>query len=178
MNPQIVHPEGNPGESYLIDMHSVVTGTMPNGKRSQIALHAVAIKHLRAGEIVVIDGCVYPRPCQLAAWDEMTVRDPLWRGIYPDAAAAILSMSHGMKTSVEPGKDFKAAEHTAGWNQWAFLIAWGWSLWQDKHRKGEAWPMERRWREMQAVGFTGGFPAFRQICSRLKLSVTKSRPNL
>lgn len=184
MRPAIVHPPGNECEAYLIDLHSTVFSPsvqghdLPPGKLAQIALKAVAIKHLKAGEIATMDGHVYPRPCQLVAMAEFVVRDPLWRGIYPDAARAILGIDHGVETAVSPGGKFKAGINAAGWNQWPFLIAWGWSLWQSKQRAGEDWPLDRRWEEMKAVGYTGGFAAFRQACSRMKLSVTRSGPNL
>jgi hypothetical protein len=178
MNPVIVHPQGNPSRAYLIDKHAVVTGTMPNGKQGRICLCAIDIRHLRAGEMAAIDGHIYPRPCQLAAWEGFTEHGPLWRGIYPDACRALLTLSHGMKTEVTPGRDFVAGRDAAGWNQWHFLTAWGWSLWQQLQREGGEWPLERRWQELTAKGYPATFGAFRQVCSRLNLLVTESRPNL
>jgi hypothetical protein len=178
MNAHIVHPEGNESQAYLIDAHSVVLAPFKKGKLSQVAMKAIDIRGLRAGEIQEIDGKIYPRPCQLVAQSEFTVRDILWRGIYPDAAAALLSQPHGMKTEVSPGKALKLASPAAGYDQWKFLIAWGWSLWQQKQRAGEDWPMERRWEEMRNIGYPGELKAFRQLCRRLKLYATKSAPNM
>lgn len=179
MNPAIVYPDGNPGEAVLVDLHSIVNGTH-DGKPTQFALKAIIIKHLRAGEILETGGAIYPKPCQLGSFAKWRVADPRSRGIYPDASAALLKMPLGYKTSVEPGEDFKAARVAGGFNQWYFLTAWGWSLWQELHRisGNKDWPLERRWQEMKKLGFEGEFSTFRQICSRLKLSVTKSGPNM
>jgi len=180
VRPIIVHPDGNPDQSFLVDRASVV-GVANNGynnKLSAVALHAIDIVNLRAGQFAGIDGYTYPRRCQLVAYGEMTVRDPLWRGIFPDAAAALLTMPLGFKTEVSPGRVLKYCRHAAGFKKWPFFIAWGWSYWQDLLRKGEDWPLERRWRAMIILGYPDSFAAFRQICSRLKLSVTKSGPNL
>jgi hypothetical protein len=176
MNPIIVHPERNESQAYLIDTHSVVLAPFKKGKLSNVALKAIDMRGLRAGEIQEIDGEIYPRPCQLVTHAEFTVRNILWRGIYPDAAAALLSQPHGMKTAITPGKALKLASPAAGWDQWKFLISWGWSLWQQKQRDGEDWPMERRWQEMKNVGYPGGLKAFSQLCLRLKLYATKSAP--
>ena len=106
MSPAIVYPDGNPGEAVLVDLHSVVNGTH-DGKPTQFALKAIMIKHLRAGEILEIDGAIYPKPCQLGAFEKWKVADPMSRGIYPAAAAALLKMPLGYKTAVAPGEDFK-----------------------------------------------------------------------
>lgn len=178
MNPQIVHPEGNPNESWLIDLHSVVTTPTETGELGKVALRAIDIINLRAGQFDVIDGRRYPSPCQLFAWERMTSHDPLWRGIFPDAAVALLTMPHGMKTSVEPGKPLALGPTATGLNEWSFRIAWCWSRWQDLYRKSgnKDWQLETRWQSMKELGYPDTFAAFRQICSRLKLSVTKSAP--
>lgn len=186
MKPAIFHPPGKPGEAVLIDLHSVVYTrdvqghALPPGKAASIALRGVAMKHLRAGEFAPIDGEIYPMPCQVAALTGWQEKQLLWRGIYPDAARALLSMPLGFECRVSPGEDFRMGKDSAGFNKWNFATAWGWSLWQELHRQSgnRDWPLERRWQELKAIGFTGGFPAFRQICSRLKLSVTESGPNL
>jgi hypothetical protein len=184
MKPVIVHPQGDPGNACLIDLHaSVYTKSvqginLPPGKVAQASLKAVAIKHLRAGEIATLGGITYPSPCHVVATSVWAINNPMSRGIYPDAAEALLTMNHGLKAAVAPMGDFTMAEDAAGFNQWHFLIAWGWSLWQAKHLADGKWPLERRWREMKAVGYPGKEGAFRQVCSRLKLSVTDSRPIL
>jgi hypothetical protein len=178
MNPQIVHHIGKPEQAYLVDLHSVVGAPAPNDKIGQVALIAIDIAYLHAGQICKIENHTYPKPCQLFAWKEMTVRNPLWRGIYPDAASAILTIPHGMETSVRPGKPLELGREAAGWNVWQFYIAWTWSNWQEMHRRGDKWTLERRWKCMQHFGYKGGFASFRQICSRMKLSVTKSAPNM
>lgn len=184
MKPMVAHPSGNPGDAFLVDLHATaftprIQGSeIKPGKVAQVALVAVAIKHLRAGQLHVIDGRQYPRPCQVVATDEWTTNAPMARGIYPDAARALLSIDHGFKTSVAPGAEFKAGTPAAGFNQWDFLTAWGWSRWQASHLAGDKWTLERRWEALRAIGFPGTAGAFRQICSRLGLSVTRSRPIL
>jgi hypothetical protein len=178
MNAVIVHPEGNPARSYLIDKHALVHAPAPNGKPAHVGLVAIDIRHLKAGELVAIDGHIYPRPCQLVGWEKFTEHDPLWRGIYPDACRALLDAGRVFKTAVEPGRKVTLGQTGPGWNQWQFLTAWAWSLWQARQRAGEEWPLDRRWRELAAVGYPDTFAAFRQVCSRLKLSVTKSAPNM
>lgn len=180
MYPAIVHPPGQPENAYLVDLHSVANAEGPAGKPAQLALHAVNIGSLRAGEITIDPdtGHVRPAPCILASWEAFEVKDPLWRGIYPDAAEAMLRMPLGLKTDIAPGKDFKMDRPAKGFDKWKFLTAWAWSLWQAKERAGESWPLERRWQEMKIIGYAGGFGTFRQLCSRLGLSVTKSGPYL
>lgn len=143
-----------------------------------IALKAVAVKHLRAGELATIGTQIYPRPCQAVATSIWVVNNPMTRGIYPDAAVALLEMNHGLNMTVTPRTNFKLAEESPGFKEWHFLIAWCWSLWQAKHRSGDKWSLERRWEAMTAAGYPDSFGAFRTVCSRLKLSVSKSRPIL
>ncbi|MGJ8642180.1 MAG: hypothetical protein ACSHX9_02130 [Luteolibacter sp.] len=185
MNPKLIHPTGNEANCYLVDFHSVAKSRKYHGrsklkiKEGEVAtvfLKAIDIRNLRAGEMNSDEGKIYPRPCQLIATDKWKINSPMWRGIYPDAAEALLDMSHGMDTSVSPGKNFELCKDAAGWNEWHFLTAWGWSLWQAKHRSGDKWPLARRWEAMKGAGYPDTEGAFRQICSRLKLSVTKSRP--
>jgi hypothetical protein len=183
MKPAIVHPRNNKAEAFLIDLHAIVKVepcAEANGNASQLALKAVALKNLHAGEIKMFGDEIHPRPIQLAGWQKMTKQTPMFRGIFPDAAAALLAMPHGYKTEVAPGGDFTVARPAAGWNQWHFVIAWSWSAWQGPHRlaNGEKWPLERRWEALKAIGYPDGFSAFRMACSRLGLSVTKSRPNM
>lgn len=180
MNPVIVHPKGVPGDAYLIDLDSVIQSTDPRstapGNRCQIALRAIAIRHLRAGSLERIDGRVYPCPTQLRSWEDMPTNSPMSRGIFPDAAEALLSMPllgaeiDFMKSHVE------LATAPAGWDQWRFMIAWGWSEWQALHRQGDRWTLKRRWEAMKAVGYPYKEDAFRGVCADLKLSVTKSVP--
>jgi hypothetical protein len=179
MKPAIVHPHGNKAEAFLIDLHAVANVepcAEANGNASQLALKAVALKDLQAGQFKMFGDEIYPRPVQLAAWKEMTIQTPMFRGIFPDAAAALLAMPHGLKMEIAPGGDFTAGKPAAGWNQWHFVIAWSWSDWQSRHRGIEKWPLERRWEALKVIGYPDSFSAFRVACSRLKLSVTKSQP--
>jgi hypothetical protein len=179
MKPVIVHPRGNKAEVFLIDLHAVANVEAcaeMNGNASQLALKAISLKNLQAGEFRMFGDQIFPRPVQLAAWQKMTIQNPLSRGILPDAAAALLAMPHGMKIEVSPGGSFAPCKNAAGWNQWHFVIAWSWSNWQSRHRRGEKWSLERRWESLKVIGYPDGLSAFKMACSRLKLSVTKSRP--
>jgi hypothetical protein len=179
MKPAIVHPHGNKAEAFLIDLHAVANVEAcaeANGNASQLALKCVCLKNLHAGEIKMFGDEIYPRPGQLAAWQKMTIQTPMFRGIFPDAAAALLTMPHGWKMEVSPGGNFTAGKPLAGWNQWHFVIAWSWSSWQGRHIGAEKWPLERRWESLKLIGYPDSFSAFRVACSRLKLSVTKSHP--
>lgn len=180
MNPVIVYPQGSPARAYLIDKAAVVMGTMPNGKLGQICLNAIDIRHLQAGQFSNIEGRQFPTFCQYAAYGAHTELDPLARGIWPDAAKAILSLENGLRTSpLWPRKDCelgRPAEPEP--DPWPLAIAWAWSAWQNQHRRGEKWPMKRRFDEIKIHGYPASFGAFRQVCSRLNLLVTESRPHL
>lgn len=178
-----MHPKENPDEAFLIDLHAtayskkVQNVALPKGKAAQIALKAISIKHLRAGEVFIVEDITYPTPCQVVATSSWTVNLPMSRGIYPDAAEALLAMNHGLENRVAPGEDFKGGQYAPGFNPWQLLIAWGWSLWQAKHLAGDKWPLERRWQAMKNIGYPDKAGSFRQVCSRMNLSVTKSRPH-
>lgn len=180
MKPVIVHPEGVPEDAYLIDLHSVMLHDHPKaaekGMLGQIALKAIAIKHLRAGQLERIDGRIYPCPTQLKAWAAMPTKPPMWRGIFPDAASALLSMPL-LDFEMNAKRQVKLAIASAHWDEWRFLTAWGWSEWQALHRQGDKWTLERRWEALRVIGYPHGAAAFRRMCSDLKLSVTKSSPN-
>jgi hypothetical protein len=185
MIPAIVHPQGKPGEAFLIDLHATAFVKRPQGVKlppgmiAGFALKAVRIKHLRAGEMANIEGTSYPAPCQVIATSAWVVNDPMSRGIYPDAAIALLTINHGIENAVAPLGDFKMGKEAPGFNKWHFAIAWAWSAWQTKHRQGDKWTLERRWLEMKnALQYPDSFSSFKVICSRLNLSVTKSRPSL
>ena len=159
MKPVIAHPPDKPEMACLIDLHSTaytyangiegVKLSLLPGKVGHLALKAVAIHRLRAGEFANIDGTEYPAPCQAVATSVWQVKDPMHRGIYPDAAVALLTMNHGLKNAISPGKEFHLSKDAPGFNKWHFAIAWTWSAWQAKHRQGDLWTLERRWRELQ-----------------------------
>lgn len=185
MKPALVHPPGKPELACLIDLHAtayaehVEGATLPPGKLAHVALKAVAIRHLRPGEFANLDGTEYPCPAQVAATSAWTAKSPMHRGIFPDAAAALLAMNHGLGNSIAPGEPFQLANETAGFHRWSFALAWAWSAWQAKHRQGDLWPLKRRWENFRDIlDYPDSEGAFRQLCSRLGLSVTKSRPIL
>ena len=190
MKPAIVHPEGNPSQAYLVDLHSVVHGD--KGEHHRAYLRAVEIRHLRAGELLAIDGEIFPKPCQLEQLEKMVLLEPGARGIHPDAAAALLSMPLGHKVAIILGKPVElGAPKPQGWDQWKFIIAWCWSLWQDDRARGprdaggwSAWDNpkaekhdshELRWQVMKSMGYPHDCGAFRQTCKRLNLFVTESK---
>jgi hypothetical protein len=178
MNPAIVHPKGKPACSFLIDLQCTMHANEKGAKRSShLALRAIDIRHLRAGEVEMIDGKIYPRPCQLVAAHEFEMKDPMWRGIFPDAAAALLSVPMlGIDLDI-PRNSLNLAVPSSGWDQWPFLAAWGWSEWQTQHRQGERWTFRRRWEALRMLGYPHSEGAFRKMCAGLKLSVTGSAPN-
>jgi hypothetical protein len=181
MKPVIVHPQNVPERACLIDLDSVISSTDPRstakGKRCHIALRAIDIRHLRAGSLEEIDGRIFPCPTQHVAWERMVVNNPMSRGIFPDAADALLSMPL-LRPDLDIVKSHaKLGNAPVGWDQWRFLVAWGWSEWQTLHIHGEKWTLERRWEALRLVGYPHTQAAFRKMCAELGLSVTKSRPN-
>jgi hypothetical protein len=190
MRPAIVHPEGNTSQAYLVDLHAVVHGD--KAKHHCAYLRAIEIRHLRAGELLAIDGEIFPKPCQLEQYQQMARIEPQARGIHADAAAALLSMPLGHKMEITLGKPVElGAPKPQGWDQWKFIIAWCWSLWQDERARGprdaNGWSvwgdtkaakhdsLELRWQVMKRMGYPNDLPAFRQACARMNLFVTESK---
>lgn len=177
MRPVILEPLTNAKEGYLVDLDCVIYGKEDNSNKiNRIFLRAVKILNLKAGELRKVKGEFFPMPCQLVQSGPMKRLDTLSRQIYPDAAEALLSMPLGFKpytvgTAFHPGKT------KAGFNQWSFLIAWRWSVWQANDRSGNKTTLECRWKEMQALGYPHGCPAFRKACAGMGLFVTTSSPN-
>ncbi len=175
MRPAIVHLKDQSENAFLVDLHSTVRYSLGKGKSGELALRAIAIKHLRAGEIILMDDgeMLFPRPTQHESGDgKYIVQPPMFRGFHDDAAIALLSMPLGYKTAAAPGEDFLVTG-AKGFNPWNFLIAWTWSRWQTNAIHGEKWTLERRWQDIKRVGFPGSEDSFRKICSRLKLFVTE-----
>jgi hypothetical protein len=175
MNPKIVFPEGYKDKAYLVDLNSVIRQPTSDGKIQHVPLLAIYIGHLKAGEIEKIDDYYHPKICVPYLDSLENNRSPLFRGIYPDAAKAMLSISSPIKTSIIQAKKLEI-DGTSKNNEWHLFIAWCWSRWQEKHRGGDRWTLERRWEDMRSRGYKGEFACFRQLCSRMKLSVTKSGP--
>lgn len=175
MNPKIVFPEGHKDKAYLIDLNSVIRSSISDGKIQYVPLLAIYIAHLKAGEIEKIDNYYHPIMCVPILDSLENIRSPLFRGIYPDAAKAMLSISPGIKTSVIQARTLKI-DGTSKSNEWPLFVAWCWSSWQAKHRGGDRWTLERRWEDIRSRGYKGEFACFRQLCSRMKLSVTESSP--
>jgi hypothetical protein len=192
--PVILEAIGNPAAAWLVDFHSVTWGANgPGNKPCRVFLKAIEIRHLRAGQIEAVDGVMrFPWPCQLIQSKEMKQCDPGTRGIHPDAAAALLSMPLGHQTTITLGKTLVVGKgKPQGWDQWKFIIAWCWSLWQDERARGprdangwSVWDetkpgkhdsLELRWQVMKRMGYPLDCAAFRQACKRMNLFVTESK---
>ncbi|MEI6674050.1 MAG: hypothetical protein WCO57_02610 [Verrucomicrobiota bacterium] len=187
MKPIIIHPKGQPELSFLIDADSVPnTPVQYKGeiRPCRLALRAIDIRHLFPGKIQIIDDIPYPRPTQVLEIEPWEVKPIAWRRIYTDAATAMLSMP-AFDCDIKTAKNGYAVDlvkDCKGWDEWRFLTAWVWSLWQDKHSARFSDPKNKRpakyrWETLRKMGYPYDYAAFRGLCADLKLFVTKSRPN-
>jgi hypothetical protein len=193
MNPIIVYPKGNPSEAHLIDADSVIIGKDRMGH----CLAAVSLWDFKEGQVVILDdgaGLAFPKPCHLreykkSAWAMGAIRPgkqrpepftPAHRGIFPDAAAAMLRLAAAaMPSEIRRGKVTVFGEADEDWCPWKFLAAWRWSLWQDTYlssgkKKGA---IRDRHKDMVEMGYPGTEGAFKMMLIRMGLRLHRSRKN-
>lgn len=175
----IIHPKGTPDNAFLIDRGSIVHSEY-EGKPTRCTLAAVYIGSSKPGGIKLKDRTSFkidsPDPRTLHFWGNWERKPVQWRGIYPDAADALLRISRNSLVVNSDGTG--TLGKMANWDAWGFLAAWTWSAWQEAElqKRGNA-PLSLRWKDMKRMGYPYGESAFRRLCSeRLKLLVTKSNP--
>lgn len=194
MNPILVAQKREPDLFWLVDLESIFSLKAGIGQ-TRIAYGAVFISDLSAGDLYETPDGKWQMPrCGTLKdigqeWLTPSLRPnqkvpdyyrPAHRGIFPDAAEALLNLA-ALAAPVEvKAKAAKLTRPAAGWSEWKFFAAWRWSAWQKDHLQsgGTEWQLEDRWRDMKAYGYPGDFRAFKTMLSRLRLLVTESRQSL
>lgn len=197
MRPAIVYRDDTPGEAFLVDTHSVFLARHPEDqtKLCPYAATAVTIWDLKAGQgkaklqvdvrtndpsdfVIRNSKIEFPMPCSYLALMEHKMVSPLARGIYLDAAVALLKLAQLKRPfSIQSGGSLKIGAPAKGWNRWCFIAAWHWSFWQTEHNDSRLpnWTMTSRWKNLANLGYPHEEPAFRKMCSNMGLLLRKSK---